>query len=143
MPGFVSAISNWNTALGTTITTTSSESSADIIAYGGTTSELAAMGYTLSSTTLGETNWTYYYIGHYTYGGSVKLGAEMAEATICIKDDSGQTTDEYINTCTHELGHALGFFGHASSSSAVMYAFGHSGHTLQTAEINHMAQVYD
>ena len=141
--GVSSAISEWNTALGTNIFTTTSESNADIVIYGGTTSELAALGYTLSSSHVGYTSWNYSYIGHYTYRNSVKLGAELNNATILIKSISGKTANGYINTCTHELGHTLGFFGHASSTSAVMYAFDHTGYTLQTAEKNHMAQVYD
>lgn len=141
--GMNSGISKWNTALETNISTTSSESSANIVAYGGTISELAALGYTLSSTTLGNTSWNYTYLGHYTYGNSVRLGAKITAAEICIQDKTGKTSDNYINTCTHELGHSLGFFGHTSSSSAIMYAFGHSGVTLKTAEINHLKQVYD
>ncbi len=143
LPGLNSGISKWNTALEINISTTSSEASANITAYGGTISELEALGYSLTPVTLGTTERSYTYLGHYTYNNSVKLGARIDDAVICIQDKSGKTPADYINTCTHELGHALGFFGHASSSSAIMYAFGHTGNTLQTPEINHLKQVYD
>jgi predicted Zn-dependent protease len=119
------------------------ESTANIKAYGGSSAELAALGYNLGSTTLGLTLWNYSYVGYYTYGSSVRLAAKMNSAVVCIKYVSSKTTDEDRNTCVHEFGHALGFFGHTASSSTVMYPFGHSGYELQTSEKNHLKQVYD
>jgi len=83
------------------------------------------------------------YVGYYTYAGQAKPLYHITDATICIQAKSGRTMAEYTNTSTHELGHALGFLGHAGSSNAVMYAFGHSGYTLTTAEKNHLIQVYN
>ena len=68
----------------------------------------------------------------------------MTRANIYIVEDlNGSTADEYKKTCVHEFGHALGFFGHASSTSAVMYHKGHSNYQLQGLEKNHLMQVYE
>ena len=114
------------------------ESTANIKVYGGSTSELFELGYYLDATTLGLTSSNYFYVGYYTYGSSVRLAAKMDSAVVCIKYVSGKTADEDRNTCVHEFGHALGFFGHTSSSSTVMYPYGHSGYELQTSEKNHL-----
>ena len=124
------------------MTETTQESNANIKVYGGTIDELLALGYTLNSSMLGITYWNYYYEGYYLYGNSARLEARMSSAEICIMAKN-KTADEYQNTCVHELGHALGFFGHSSSESAVMYPYGQSRYQLQTVEKNHLKQVYD
>ena len=144
--GIVEGISKWNTALETNVSTVQSSSNADIIVVGGSTDDFReAFQWYIPDGTLGYTEWGFAYLGHYTsntYNSPVKLDAAMLDATVLILQCPGRTNNEYVNACTHELGHALGFFGHTSSSTAIMYSHGHSGVTLARSEINHLAQVY-
>ncbi|MBQ7604394.1 MAG: matrixin family metalloprotease [Clostridia bacterium] len=80
---------------------------------------------------------------------AVRIIYGCREVTRKIKDGSsyilsyGGNSDACKNVCTHELGHAVGFFGHSSSSSAVMYYASHDGFTLKTAEKAHLQQIYN
>ena len=71
---------------------------------------------------------------------------------ICYEQNSARGyviftgTDSYHNdlkTCTHELGHAMGWRGHSTSSNCVMWQGTSTRTTLQTSEINHLSQIYD
>ena len=57
--------------------------------------------------------------------------------------DKDRTTDQYKKTCTHELGHALGWAGHSSNTSDIMYSAGSSVTSLTSRDKNHLSQDYD
>ena len=147
--GCATAISEWSNALGITMTETSQELGADIRVYGGTEQDLREKGEILGSHAQGLTKRTNYYDGYYLYNGSARLAAKITSANVYIKSVDNSTTDEYltadeyIHVCVHEFGHALGFFGHASSTSAVMHPYEYNGYQLQALEKNHLKQVYD
>lgn len=80
--------------------------------------------------------------GTWTYGSSSKTGRLVVGAVGCIIDKD-RTTDQYKKTCTHELGHALGWAGHSSNTSDIMYSAGSSVTSLTSRDKNHLSQVYD
>lgn len=54
------------------------------------------------------------------------------------------TFDNYVKTTSHEVGHALGWFGHPSSSQPtwVMEQGLLENITLGAGEKNHLSQIY-
>lgn len=44
--------------------------------------------------------------------------------------------------CIHEVGHSLGWFGHSTLSSDIMYSYSTENITLTTRDKNHLVQVY-
>ncbi len=140
--GCNTAISSWNSALGLSMITTANINDADILVYGGNHTQLESKGGHLEPGVVGLTESHGTYNGYYTYGSKYKMQVKMDTATIYILSN-GSSSDRYKNVCTHELGHAVGFFGHSSSSSAVMYYASHDGYTLTTAEKAHLQQIYD
>lgn len=59
----------------------------------------------------------------------------------CIIDKE-YTLNQTKKTCTHELGHALGWIGHSGTSSDIMYQSGSSITSLTYRDIQHLSQVY-
>lgn len=137
------AKSQWNSA-GISTSTTSNFSSADIQVYGGTYTELQNTG-EFSSMSSTSTGICYYdsrsFKLFYEHESSVKSGYEMGACHIGIKD-RGATLNEYKKTCTHEMGHSLGWFGHASGSTNIMYAYSSSYTSLTSVDKNHLSQIY-
>lgn len=137
------ARSQWSSA-GISTSTTSIFNNADIQIYGGTYTELQNTGRfdSMSPTSTGVCYYDLtYWWQFYEYNGSLKSGYEYALFHIGIKD-RGATIDEYKNTCTHELGHSLGWDGHASGSSNIMHAYASSVTTLTSVDKNHLNQIY-
>lgn len=142
--GMNHACNQWEDVTGMTLSKSSSSSfaSAPIQYYGGTADELNATGeFTVPSTANGYTARYIKTEGTWTYGRTQKEGCLIDKALGFIVDKD-HTADEYKNTCTHELGHALGWFGHSNNNSDIMYAYGNSVTSLTTRDKNHISQVY-
>lgn len=142
--GMYLACGKWDDVLGITISSSSYDTSAPIKFYGGTQNEVSAYAdFTISSSINGITKLNYnpYIEGIWKYGNTSKTGLLISSAVGYIIDKD-HTTDEYENTCIHELGHALGWLGHSSNSSDIMYSYGSSVTTLTTRDSEHLSQVY-
>lgn len=141
---FAEASSKWSNALDISIVSGKSEaySSAPIVFYGGTIEEINTKAtFNLTSTTNGVTRRASSLEGYWTYGSASKEGRLIVSAEGCIVD-KGKTLAQYIKTCTHELGHALGWSGHSSNSSDVMYGYSSNITELTSRDINHLVQIY-
>ncbi len=134
----------WNSALTNFTIISNSLSECKISFYGGTYAQLVDVVYGFynePSSTVGYSNVYYQDEGTWTYGSSSKRGVELVFAEAGIVDN-GSTTNEYKGTCTHEIGHCLGWFGHAGSSSDIMYAYVNNETSLSIYDKRHLVQVY-
>ena len=57
--------------------------------------------------------------------------------------DFGSNTTKYNSVCAHEIGHALGWWGHSSDRSDVMYSPYQGVTSLTDRDKYHLKQVYD
>lgn len=138
------AINEWKNANIST-STASSSSGANIIIRGGTYDALLDYIPTLTSSETGKTRIKVNPEGTYRYNNTTKIGYIVTEAYVYIVYKPGGTspsTDAYKKTATHELGHALGWDGHSSNSSDVMYGKSHEQKSLTTRDKLHLKQVY-
>jgi hypothetical protein len=145
LDGVTYACDSWGYVLGKSISSGINNFYIDnpsIVYYGGTRAEIIAQGqfYPYQSDN-GLTQPYDYYEGDWTYGSTYKAGVLIYHAEGCIVDN-GRTTAEYKNTCTHELGHSLGWYGHSLNSLDIMYPVGSNIITLTSNEKNHLSQVY-
>lgn len=124
---------------------TSTAVSSSIRFYGGTVAQIEAQtDLTYISGTTGRT----VFRGSYEEGTWIYNGTAIAGWVITGVDgyivDSGtaNTINKNKNTCTHELGHALGWRGHSSNSQDIMYSAISEVTTLTQRDIDHLWQVY-
>lgn len=158
--GMRHAISEWNSALNTSISYYYSSdyiSEADIHYLGGTKSQIIITGrftqydFTLAEnmhgTTAGYTYSTKSEQDIWYYGDEVKTGYIINYSKGFVVDFERTLTDtsryKYYNVCTHELGHALGWLDHSTMNTDVMYRYSNIYHTLSSTEEQHLKQVYD
>lgn len=139
--GRSTALSQWSNALEISILA-ASESNADICIYGGTKTDLEVL----------------YNVSLSTYNGLTVFGRPVNEETVCCNGEfktiaymlyakiyivsKGNDINTLKKTVTHELGHALGYLGHSSVNTDVMYSSGHNSYTLKSNDINHLKQIY-
>lgn len=132
------ASQQWNNAdISNYFTSTSSGAKIGMFCYDYST--LHAIEPLITSSTSGLTDVTATYVGDFTYNSSTKFGYSHIGAYVFVVTD---VSSNYQKTCTHELGHALGWNGHSSNSSDVMYYATTSITSLTTRDIDHLKQVY-
>ncbi|MGG2083049.1 matrixin family metalloprotease [Lysinibacillus pakistanensis] len=119
-------------------------SNARIRVHGGSYNTLKAMEPAIDSTTSAYTAYSGRTLeGDWKYGTTLKTGYKFSgPVNIYIVQLGGKTTNAYKKTVTHELGHALGWRGHSSNSSDVMYSTSSEIINLTTRDKNHLIQVY-
>ena len=138
------AANQWSSALSVSITTTTDISSSMISVYGGTAEQFTQLGHPGSfNNVAGFTNVDYSFLGYWYYPttNTYKSGCVMTSGVSHILDKNA-TLDNYKTVTTHEIGHALGWLGHSSSSSDIMYPYVSTTTTLTTRDITHLSQTY-
>jgi hypothetical protein len=142
--GYSRARSQWSGA-GISTTSIGSSTSAQIVCRGGTVNEIVNAGTGITASTLNGLNGITYisstFQDYLSYNGSQKVLRKLSSADVYIVDN-GNTLNEQKNTFIHEVGHALGWFGHSTVSSDVMYTYGTCIITLTTRDKDHLTQVY-
>lgn len=132
----------WRGALTKTFYSEIIMANATMKVYGGTQQELMNQGFTVSPTANGVTYYTSRIADSTTvYGNRTKTIYRMYETNTVVVD-RGNSAAELRKTCTHEMGHALGWFGHSMDSNDIMWRSGSQQQNLQNADMNHLKQVY-
>ncbi len=140
--GISSAVSQWTGALNISFSS-GSESSANFLCYGATKAYFSTyMDVILDSNTVGLTKSTYYPENTTYWGDQLKTTGRYSIARIYIAS-VGNNLSTQKEIVVHEYGHALGYLGHSSTSSDVMYPTCHSSFTLKDADKKHLQQFYN
>lgn len=112
--------------------------------YSGTRTQLTGHFPTISNDTLGITNSALTYKTDVKYNGITKKVYKISSGSkMGIVKRSDGTLAKYKNTATHELGHLLGWAGHSSKNTDIMYAQENGVTTLTTRDKNHIKQIYN
>ena len=142
LDGMSHACSQWSCVLPLTISSSTSNNSAPIRYYSGTLSLInSVFGYTIPSDYNGYSDLHYDYTDSWYLGSLVYTGVTLYDVNGCIID-KGRTQNQTKKTCTHELGHALGWIGHSGTSSDIMYFCGSSNIYLSNRDRQHLLQIY-
>lgn len=142
--GMNQAINQWRNTLDIDLSgsTSSTYWQSNLRFHGGTVAQINAYGdISYQSGTAGRTEWIWSYEGSATFASSTKYIYTISSAKGYVLDDGNSQNDTY-QTCAHELGHSLGWDGHSSNSSDVMYKISHTQFTLTTRDKRHLQQVY-
>ncbi len=145
--GVATATAVWGNALGLDSSTTSL-SLADIEIYGLSAAEYedkTGKPWPVSSVGLTVPDSNPY--GVACFGNTIKWIGKYTHAKVYILFIPTASQDEIISTTTHEMGHALGYYGHSPTSTELMFFASNSTnstiYTLTVNEINHLAQIYE
>ncbi|MBO4860889.1 MAG: Ig-like domain-containing protein [Clostridia bacterium] len=145
--GVATATAVWGNALGLDSSTTSL-SLADIEIYGLSAAEYedkTGEPWPVSGVGLTVPDSNPYGIA--CFGNTIKWIGKYTHAKVYILFIPTASQDEIISTTTHEMGHALGYYGHSPTSTELMFFESNSTnstiYTLTVNEINHLAQIYE
>jgi hypothetical protein len=139
------AVDAWGRAFGITMENyldSTPEKSSKIIYYGGTKAEIDALNIfsPVPSDWNGNTQPIGKVEGNWTYGSTTKTGYLLSQARGYVVD-ANRSAEDYKATATHELGHAMGWGGHTTNRSAVMYTW-NTLYTLTSIDKRQVTQVY-
>ena len=152
--GLLNGRDEWNEALDLSISVSASHPDPDIFYYGGTMDDIndlilfeeifdgsGILGYTgcdVPGCQMFECEYQYLN-GNTTY--YFECYEQIAALGYVLSDN--RTYSQYLKTCTHEMGHAMGWRGHATNNGWIMYQGSTSVTTLSQDEIDHLLQIYE
>lgn len=142
--GVNSAKSQWTSALSISMQSSTQEL-ARIKCYGSTAADLYTRFGVVFDDNCGGLTYTTYVSNSVSttyWGGNRKTIRQLNRATIYVPYKEISYSDQ-IDTVVHEFGHALGYLGHSSSKTDVMYYKVQSSYTLKASDISHLAQFYN
>ncbi len=138
------AYTQWTNALPMISMTSASQANANTFFYGGTYSQLLTYFPDLTSDAAGQTAYRREYETNVRYQSStMDVYSMYTNSKCCLVLRNGGIEAEYLKTMAHEVGHSLGWFGHSSNSSDVMYYYTTSNKFLTTRDKQHLRQIYD
>ncbi|MCL1904058.1 MAG: hypothetical protein FWF94_06560 [Oscillospiraceae bacterium] len=149
------ALGKWTSALGVNISSTSSQASSDIQAYGGRKSvicEISGESYWPDSR-VGMCKWVYSTpeAGTFSANGATRWVYRYNAAKVYVLELYSDWSQNNVNltkhTTIHEFGHALGYMSHPfdieANKSDIMYPYTSPSLTLSANERKHLRQIYD
>lgn len=142
--GCLYAKNQWKPALGINFTDTVLMSSANLKMYGGSASDLRKIGFTPGSEnglTWDDPDTLPLLVQMGMYNG-VEYPIYRVYTTKTYVVDKNQASNQVRNTCTHEMGHALGWYGHSIYGGDVMTEYANTVQGLTPHDIGQLAQVY-
>lgn len=136
------ARTQWSNA-GISTSIASSQSNANITFYGGTWAQSSLLYPGLPSNALGYAIRTDQFEGYWDHLSGFKAGYTLNSSQLGIVYQSNGTTSHYQHVATHELGHGLGWYGHAPGDTNVM-STNHSNTLTATTTVDrrHLTQIY-
>lgn len=141
-----SGINKWKSALGLSLTYSTTDTSAAIQYYGGTKAQLDALGIfdSVPASVLGCTYTSYQSRENHTYYGAEKYAVTIIKVVGYVVDRADMNTNNTIKTATHELGHGMGWLGHPATYQPtwVMQQGLLENTSLSSDEVWHLFQLY-
>ncbi len=133
----------WNSVLPVSIGETSANYAINYI-YGGTYIQMKEIVPGLQASDYGITLMNVEAGKSIRYGNTTKWAHPIIGTKVCIVHKPGHSLQAYQHTAVHEMGHMLGWHGHSSTKSDVMYAYPQITPitALTDRDKTHLTQIY-